>query len=254
MTAESNWIRVWPARQTPTIRLVCFPYAGAGASMCNGWTDHLAADIDLLAVQLPGRETRLREEPLREFGPLKKALESVLPPYLDLPMALLGYSFGGTIAFEVARQMLGHEVPPCHLFVGAAVAPQADRGIEPISHLPDEQFLAAIQENFGGIPPQLVGHDELLQLVLPALRADMHCIENYNYQPAPPLPCPITAFGGTDDTVASLAALGGWQAQTSSTFTHRMFPGGHFFIRERTPQVMRMVSDKLALHKAEPRA
>src|SRR5690606_28289447 len=127
MSATENiWIRLWPSRQPPSIRLVCFPYAGAGASMCNGWTDYLADDIELLAIQLPGRENRLREEPLQELAPLKKELEAILPHYFDLPMALFGYSFGGTIAFEVAREMNDHGVPPCHLIVGAAVAPQSE--------------------------------------------------------------------------------------------------------------------------------
>lgn len=251
---DDLWIRVLPSRKPPKIRLVCFPYAGSGASMCNGWTDHLADDIELLAIQLPGRENRLREAPLQEMGPLKAALEGVLPQYLDLPMALLGYSFGGTIAFEVAREMNVRGVPPCHLIVAAAVAPQSERKLAPITHLPDDEFVAAIQQNFGGIPPQLVGHEELLQLVLPALRADMHCIENYDYLPGEPLPFPITCIGGSEDTVATMAELGGWQAQTTSTFTHRLFPGGHFFIRERVPQVMRMVSEKLVPHKAELRS
>jgi surfactin synthase thioesterase subunit len=219
--------------------------------MCNGWTDHLADDIELLAIQLPGRENRLRETPLQEMAPLKKELEAVLPHYFDLPMALFGYSFGGTIAFEVAREMTTRGIPPAHLIVGAAVAPQSDRRLNPITHLPDDQFVEAIQKNFGGIPPQLAGHDELLKLVLPALRADMHCIEGYNYQPGDPLPCPITCIGGSEDSVVSMAELGAWQSQTTSTFTHRLFPGGHFFIRERAPQVMRVVNDKLAPHKAE---
>ena len=185
-----------------------------------------------------------------EFGPLKQALYEILPNYLDLPMGLFGYSFGGTFAFELARGMVEYGVPPCHLFAGAAIAPQLPRNLPVISELPDEQFIAEVQASFGGIPPQIAGQSELLKLMLPALRADMHAIESYQYTPAEPLPCPITAFGGSEDPVISMADTAAWSAQTSGRFRHRIFPGGHFFIRERYHQVMQYVSAQMTEHIA----
>ena len=201
-----------------------------------------------MAVQLPGRENRLQETPLREFGPLKHALQQILPNYLDLPMGLFGYSFGGTFAYELARGMVEYGVAPSHLFVGAAVAPQLPRNLEPISELPDEQFVAELQANFGGIPPQIAGQQELLQMMLPALRADMHAIESYKHVPGEPLPCPITAFAGSEDTVISMAEMSAWSQQTAARFRHRVFPGDHFFIRDRYHQVMQYVSAQMTEH------
>lgn len=218
--------------------------------MCNGWSESLPENIELMAVQLPGRENRLQEPPLREFGPLKTALREILPHYIDLPMGLLGYSFGGTFAFELARAMVQYGAPPCHLFVAAIMAPQNERKLPAISELSDDEFIAQVQANFGGIPPQIANEPELLNMMLPALRADMHTIETYRYQPGEPLPCPITALGGSDDAVASMADLAGWAEQTSGQFRHRIFAGGHFFIRERYPQVMRYVGAQMEQHVA----
>ena len=243
--SKDLWFRTWPARSEPMARLVCFPHAGVGASLCNGWSESLPDCVELMAVQLPGRENRLQETPLREFTPLKEALQKILPNYLDLPMGLFGYSFGGTFAFEVARGMIDFGAVPAHLFVGAAIAPQRRRNIEHISELPDEEFIAKLQAHFGGIPPQIAGQPELLKMMMPALRADMHAIETYDYEPGEPLPCPITAFGGSDDPVISMSDIAGWREQTTERFRHRIFAGGHFYIRERSQHVMRYVGEQL---------
>jgi len=254
MTSEiskSTWFRTWPARNgQPIARLICFPHAGVGASLCNGWSESLPDSVELMAVQLPGRENRLQEPPLRDFEPLKLALRQILPNYIDLPMGLFGYSFGGTIAFEIAREMTDHDAPPCHLFVGAIAAPQLERAVSSISELPDEAFIAEIQANFGGIPPQVAEEPELLKMVLPAMRADMHIIETYRYQPGRPLPCPITALGGSDDPVATMADLSRWSELTTGRFRHRIYTGRHFFVREHYPQIMRYVGQQLEQHVA----
>ncbi len=249
--AEATWLRTWPARSGgATARVVCFPHAGVGASLCNGWAETLPENIELMAVQLPGRENRMQETPLREFGPLKEALYEILPKYFDLPMGLLGYSFGGTFSFEIARGMVKYGFPPCHLFVGASPAPQIERRFPAISEMPDEQFVGELQAHFGGIPPQIVGHPELLKMMMPAMRADMHAIEAYQYEEGEPLPCPITALGGSDDPAITMADLAGWAEQTSASFRHRIFAGGHFFIRERYAQVMRYVGEQMEQHVA----
>jgi surfactin synthase thioesterase subunit len=216
-----------------------------GASLCNGWSESLPDNVELMAVQLPGRENRLQETPLRDFAPLKRALEEILPNYLNLPMGLFGYSFGGTFAFELARGMVEYGAVPAHLFVGAVGAPQLKRELPVISELPDEAFIAEVQAHFGGIPPQIAGQPELLKMMLPTLRADMHAIETYEYQAGKPLPCPILAFGGSDDSVISMAQVAAWSDQTTDRFRHRIFSGGHFFIRDHYPQVMKFVGERL---------
>ena len=243
--SKALWFRTWPARGEATARLVCFPHAGVGASLCNGWSESLPDNVELLAVQLPGRENRMQEAPLREFDPLSKALHKILPNYLDLPMGLFGYSFGGMIAFEVARGMVEYGAVPAHLFVGACAAPQVHTVPDPISELPDEEFLGQIQANFGGIPAQIAGQPELLQLMLPALRADIHASETYRYTDGEPLPLPISALGGSDDPMISMSDMAAWKEQTSERFRHRVYAGGHFFIRERFGQVLRYVGEQL---------
>ncbi len=249
--AKETWFRTWPAKSgQPNARLIVFPHAGVGASLCNGWSESLPEGVELMAVQLPGRENRVQEPPLENFEPLIEALYHILPNFLDLPMGLFGYSFGGTLSFELARGMVAYGKPPCHLFVGAVMAPHVDRNLPVISQLPDEEFIGQLQAHFGGIPPQIAGEAELLKLMLPAMRADMHAIESYDYVAGDPLPCPITALGGSDDPVGDMAGLNAWAEQTSDQFRHRIFAGDHFFIRQRHAQVMRYIGEQLEQHVA----
>ncbi|MCA9267958.1 MAG: thioesterase, partial [Planctomycetales bacterium] len=193
----------------------------------------------------PGRENRLSEPAMTDLALMQDALESALPPFFDRPMALFGYSLGASIALEVARRMVEHEVPPVHLFAAAAAAPQLERRVQQTTHLADDAFLEAIQQHFGGIPPEIAANPELLQVVLPALRADMTIIETNPYREGQPLPCPITVIGGSEDAIVPLAELAAWRDLTRGAFTHRLYPGGHFFIRERLAQVVRLVNERL---------
>jgi surfactin synthase thioesterase subunit len=87
----------------PRLRLFCFPYAGGGASIYRTWPDDLPRDVEVCAIQLPGRERRLSEPPLRSLQKAVEILVGVMRPYLDLPFALFGHSMGALLAYEVAR-------------------------------------------------------------------------------------------------------------------------------------------------------
>src|SRR6185295_11175567 len=87
------------------LRLFCFPYAGGGASAYRGWATALPSDLEVCPVQLPGRESRLREAPFTRPEPLIQTLADVLEPHLDLPFVLFGHSMGGMISFELSREL-----------------------------------------------------------------------------------------------------------------------------------------------------
>ena len=67
------------------------------------WARELAPAIDVCAVQLPGRENRLREPAYSRFPDLIAATFEALLPYLDVPFALFGHSMGALVAFPEVR-------------------------------------------------------------------------------------------------------------------------------------------------------
>lgn len=212
-----------------SLRLLCFPYAGAGFSAFRGWAERLPAHVEAFAVQLPAREDRLSTAPLVEWPRMFSALlEAVraLPPQAT---AIFGHSLGAVTGFELARWMHGHAAPPVHLFLSARAWAGLPRdALTPIWQADDDAMLAAMDRRFGSLDTSL-SHPEIRAAVLPALRADLQLLDSYRYAAAPPLPCPLTVLAGRDDPSTSPASLSGWQQETTAAFDTVLFDGGHFF-------------------------
>ena len=229
--APSNlWVTCPKLNPQASLRLFCFPYAGGSALSFRNWPDLLPATIEVCPIELPGRGMRLKEAPFTQLAPLVEEIVQSLLPYLDKPFAFFGHSMGGLTSFEVARLLRRtYARNPAHLFVSGRRAPQIPDSDSPIHTLPDAEFLKELHR-LNGTPEEVLANEELMQLLLPTLRADFAALETYTYQPESPLSRPITAFGGLQDPDVSCDMLEAWQEQTSATFSLQMFLGDHFFI------------------------
>jgi medium-chain acyl-[acyl-carrier-protein] hydrolase len=214
--------------------------------MYYSWPDDLPLGVELCAVKLPGREGRLAEPPFSRLGPLIRALADVLRPALGEPFAFFGHSVGALISFELARELRRQHAPtPLHLLVSARAAPQVPNLDPPIHGYPDPSFIRELRR-FNGMPDEVLQNDELMELLLPVLRADFAVNETYRYTAEPPLSCPISVFGGLQDHEVRLEGLAAWREQTDGAFSQQMFPGDHFYIYPAREQLLRAVSDQLA--------
>lgn len=237
------WIICPSPNPQAKLRLFCFPYAGGGAWIFRDWATQLPASIEVCAIELPGRSTRMREPAFTNLADLlqnsaQNSLLAALLPALDKPFALFGHSLGGLISFELARLLRReYHLTPVHLFISGRRAPQIPDLDPPIHNLPEHQFLQKLRE-LNGTPEEILQNRELMQVVLPMLRADFALIETYTYQPESPLTCPITVFGGLQDTVVSLKALEGWRQQTLAQFVLHLVPGNHFFLHTAQTQLL----------------
>ena len=239
----------WITRPRPSprarLRLLCLPHAGGGASAFRGWADALPAEVEVCPVQLPGREDRLAEPPFDRLAPLVQALADAVEPLLSLPFAVFGHSNGALVGFELARALRARGRPqPVHLFASGRRAPDLPPDRPPIHSLPEADFLAELEE-LGGLPRELLEHRELLELLLPMLRADVAVHETYRFQEQPPLACPITAYAGVADPKVSRPQVEAWARHTAGRFTLRTFPGGHFYLQEQRAELLRTLSADL---------
>ncbi len=251
----------WVARAQPRagarLRLFCFPFAGGGASTYRGWPASLPAAIEVCPIQLPGRASRFHEPPFRRAGELVRAAADGLEPLMDRPFALFGHSMGALVVFELARELRRRgRRGPVLLAVSGHHAPQRPDPEPPISQLPDDEFVAALRERYDGIPAEVLAEPELLELVLPALRADVMVLESYVHRPEAPLECPISCFGGEGDRQVSLADLEAWGEMTRDSCRVRRFPGGHFFLDSAAASLLEALGQDLQpwLPAAELRA
>jgi len=263
------------SKPQPHLRLFCFPYAGGGASLFRPWSDKLPSEVEVCPVQLPGRENRLREPAFTRLTPLIQALAQALRPYMDIPFAFFGYSMGALISFELARYLrktrsgsmaganpastIAEISPgPLQLFVAAHRAPQLPQSHPDLHRLPEtapDSFIFDALDRLGGTPTTVRQHAELMQLMLPTLRADFALCETYVYSADDPLSCPITAFGGEQDSRVSLASLSAWRDQTRGSFMLNILPGNHFFLHSQQQLLLQAICQDLAtlLENLHPR-
>jgi medium-chain acyl-[acyl-carrier-protein] hydrolase len=225
-------------------RLVCFPYAGAGAAIFRAWPGEVLGPVHVLAAQLPGREDRLSEPPFRRIAPLIDRIWSAALPYLDMPLAVFGHSMGALLGYEFARRAAAEGVTLTHLFVSGRRAPHITNGDEVLHALPDDQFLSKLKK-LNGMPAELFAEPELMELIMLSLRADFEMCETHENSARPKLSCPITAFGGTDDPQVDRRSLNAWADCTSGRFHLRMFPGDHFFLRGARNALLRAMREDL---------
>ena len=237
------WLRGSPPDADARARLFCLPYAGGGASTYRGWQVALGPEIHVVAVQPPGREDRMLEEPYRSLPSLRDAVVDAMTPLLDLPAAIFGHSMGALVGYEVARS-LQRRCSLAHLFVSGHSAPHLAPSRPPIHDLPDHEFISALR-SLDGTPEQALAHPELMELLLPGLRSDFLMGETYAHRDGPRLDCPVTAFGGTADSLVPVASLSGWGEVTSGGFSVRMVPGDHFFVRRARPYLVEIVAERL---------
>jgi acyl transferase domain-containing protein/surfactin synthase thioesterase subunit len=247
-SSDSNWLFVPKPQLQATLRLFCLPYAGAGASIFRSWAETLPSEIEVCAIQLPGREDRLGETPLTRIAPLVKTLAAILQPHLEIPFAIFGHSMGGLVGFELVRELRRQVCPlPSRLFMSGIRAPQLPDLNLPIHRLPEPQFLEALQK-LQGTPEAILQNAELMKLLSPAIRADLAIAENYIYAAEAKLPCPITAFGGAQDPLVRSEDLAGWKDQTQSDFALHMFPTDHFFLHRDRDGLLAAIATTLTQH------
>lgn len=228
------------------MRLFCFPYAGGNASIFRGWAEQLPKYLEVCPVQLPGRGTRTRESPFNSLTPLVEALAQAMPPELEKPFAFFGHSMGAIIGFELARHLRKRGLPePLHLFASGHKAPQIPEAGPLDYDLPEPEFIEKLR-GLNGTPQEVLEHPELMELMLPLLRADFALIQTYVYSPELPLDCPITVLGGTEDRHVSREHLEAWREQTRGSFMLRMLPGDHFFLQTTQSLLLRILADRLS--------
>jgi len=239
------WFQIGPTSEQVEFRMFCFPYAGGAALMFKKWRDFLPPTVQVIPVELPGRGARLREPPFVGLPALIEELEAVIWPLLDKPFVFFGHSMGAIIAFELARflrRKYGHE--PQALFVAGRRAPQILKR-EPVTfNLPKDAFIEELIK-LEGTPKEVVEHVELMELMIPLLRADFQLVQTYEYITDTPLQCPIIVYGGLQDYETPREMLLPWKELTCSRFALHMLPGDHFFLRSSQAQLLGMLAGEL---------
>lgn len=245
----SPWLRRYGDAPTGAPRLVCLPHAGGSASTFAPLARLLHPRVDVLAVQYPGRQDRIREPCLEDIHDLARRIASELRSVSPDPVALFGHSMGATVAFEVARELAADGAHATGLFVSANTAPSTHRD-EAFWHEAPEDWAQELHR-LGGTDAELLKSDAFLQLILPSLRGDYKAVRAYRYSPGPPLSLPIVAFAGDKDPIVDAEQIAQWRNHTTNDFQMHILSGGHFYFNEHVGTVAGLISSALSMGRPE---
>ncbi|MFF8725805.1 thioesterase II family protein [Streptomyces sp. NPDC015171] len=239
MSGPGSWFDNRFRRAGASATLYCFPFAGGTAAYYAPWAEEFTAAVEIVPVQPPGRGSRMAEPGPASIAEMADTLAPLIAAAPTRPL-LLGHSMGAITAFEVARRLAVLGRPAGTLFVSGRPAPPIARPVAPVSGLPRNAFVRMLRA-YGTAPEEVLGHAELLDVLLPMIRADFDLIERYAYAPGPPLDCPVLAWCGDADPEVRPADMARWGEQTTGPFELTVLPGGHFFLTDHHRQIVKSV-------------
>jgi surfactin synthase thioesterase subunit len=248
-----KWIIRSKIVKKPKLRLICLPYFGGGASVFSTWHELLPEDIEVCAVQFPGREERGNEKAYDDVFELVKKLSEVMEPLLTSPIAFYSHSSGAGIALELARYLRKEMgVHPVKFMAGGWRAPHMVSPFKFLDAINDDEVykeknIPNIKNHLRSleIPDSVLENQEVFDEMLPSLRADIILGKKYKYYDDKPLDCPLTAFAGKDDTVFHEDQIKGWEKHTAEKFNFRKVNGSHLFCRDNKEELLGLLTEEL---------
>lgn len=239
-------IQEFEPRPEAELKLYCLPHAGGNCTSYHPWLRRLPPHVALRGVQLPGRPHLMDVPSFTSLTDLARATATaLLKDAGSVPFALFGHSMGGLAAYETSIELVrrGGHVPRL-LAVSGMAAPHRRRPTPPLHLLPEAELIARVRK-LGGIPDEILDIPELLELTLPPLRADFAMMHHHTHKDRAHLPTPMSVFGGAEDPGADAAHLAAWAELTRGACSVRTFPGGHFYLHERTDALLAALLEDL---------
>lgn len=248
-----KWVIRTHIVEKPRLRLFCLPYFGGGASIFNNWHEFLPNDIEICAIQFPGREERADERAYDDINELVAKLTEVVEPLLTTPVAFYAHSSGAGIAFEWARFLRReHDVHPTFFMAGGWRAPQLESPFEFLNAIKDDEVydeknIPNIKNHMKqlAIPEEVINNEEVFKEMLPGLRAEILLGKRYSYYEEEKFTCPIVAFAGADDPVFSQDQIRSWEDQAGGEFKFEVVSGGHLFCRDNKEELLEKIATEL---------
>lgn len=240
---DGRWIRSY--HQGGGVRLFCFPHAGGSASYFHRLSALLAPDVEVLAVQYPGRQDRRDEPCLESIGAMAAAVHGVLAGRLDRPYAFFGHSMGAVVAYETARLAHRSGLPGPERFV-ASGRRAPSRFLQGTVHLRDDDGVIEEIRSLGGTDERLLLDPDIRDMMIGPTRSDYKAVETYRCAPGFRLDCPVTVLIGDQDSHTTAEEAQAWEEHTTRGCDVRVFRGGHFFLDEQRSEVAAVLREAVA--------
>lgn len=244
----SEWFIKYSSEKQPKLRLFCFPPAGGSASEFREWCNYFCNEIEILSLQLPGRETRFSQPLVTDFTDLIIKLHEEIKNLLDIPYVFFGHSLGALISFELIHSLREKNLPlPCLFIASAKEAPHC-HVLPKEQDIWNDKWLIERLKSYASMPEDFIVSLEFKEVFLPYIRADFLLLSSYISKEHPLLNLPIIALQGNNDLTTQLNKVKAWEKHTQKSFNFHTFAGGHFFIRESKGIFLQFLTSELSLN------
>ena len=224
--------------------MVCLPFAGGGSSIFSGWKQALSEFVEVNPIYLPGREIRSNELPISNMLKLIGELVSYFKYCEFTPDVVFGHSMGAALGYELCAALQSNGLPVPKLLILSGHASPDSRILKSFHHLEDSLFIKSIY-SLGGLDSEIIKSPELIEYLLPILRADFTLIETWNPSGVILSDTEILTISGEYDEPASLMKMIGWSKFTSCQFNSITINGNHFFIQQKRSELLSLLKNKL---------
>ena len=260
-----KWLVAPRPNPDAAVRLFCFPYAGGGLGSFRDWAQRFNSAVELVAVEAPGRGTRINETAVDDLDAFVAGLLPEMIDWLDRPSAFFGHCLGGLSMFATLRALpkehlrfIKHAfacgVRPPHLLkrrgefednliYGMMLHRDFDIKIPPFAQN-DEIFADIIRHFDTPAADRMLEIPKLRKILLPTIRAEFCMAYNYNYQPGEPFSFPISSFVGDSDPWVSEEDSASWGELTRGGFTNHECKGSHFLMAEDGDRIIETIQSE----------
>ena len=226
------------------LKVICLPYAGGNRYSYNKIRVYFKESIELIILELPGRGKRISEPLMHNLDTIIRDLFGQISPHLDNgPYFLYGHSMGGILGHELIHYLLARQLRiPSFFLVTGCIAPQFREARKKLHRLTDLELKRALGK-LGGFPKEILASKELMDYLLPVLKADITALEKFTYEDKGRYPVPVMAIAGDSEEISNVE-LESWGWETSADFQSTKFSGPHFFILDHFDKLAAIIKKR----------
>ena len=236
----NKYFKIFNKKSNPKLRLFCFPYAGGNSSIYNCWDKSIDNNIELIAVELTGRSNRMFEEPIHDMDKLVEVLYENIKCYLNKPFAFFGHSMGGLISYALSKKIEENTSFKLDFLIISATLPPFYYLKGKIHKYSDEDLIKVLK-NQNNTPQEALDSKELMELMIPTIRADYKLIETYNTENISTLKSKVILFNSEEDIDKQVMIQ--WQSYFVNSYDYKVFKGNHFFLKLYQEEVISNINN-----------
>lgn len=223
-------------------QLFFLPFAGANINSYQPLMRACSDEFECTTIELPGRGSRFGGRLLESVNEMADfCVDRIAEKRNGDSWGIFGHSLGAVLATLVCSSTQFKNDLPDWMVLSGRAAPGINVS-DTVRHKLSKSELFEDLKNLGGIEPEILNHQELIDLIEPILRADFKAIETFDFKAVPLLKVPILVLGGTEDCI-SKQQLDAWDSFTSNSSKTILLDGGHFFIFQHANTIVDLIRD-----------